>query len=74
MMKYKMRDILEYTIALVSEFAVKFGMTDVQAFRYINQFNGIEVIENNYDMMHTLSFEDVIETIQNYCRRKGGSL
>lgn len=73
-MEYKVKDILEYTIAFVSEFATKFGMTDAQAFRYVNQFHGIDILEKHYDVMHTLSFENVIETIQNYCRRQGGSL
>jgi hypothetical protein len=73
-MDYGVRDILEYTIALVSDFAKKFNLTDVQAFRYIKAYNGIAFIEENYTIIHTLSFEDAIENLILFCRRKGGLL
>lgn len=70
-MNYSIRDILEYTIALISDFAKKYSLTDVQAFRYIKAYNGISFIEENYGIIHTLSFEDAI-SLALFCRRKGG--
>jgi hypothetical protein len=43
-----MKDKVEYIVALVSEFAKRFDLTDVQAFRYIAHFKGIEMIEQHY--------------------------
>ena len=47
-MKYTIRDILEYTIAIVSEFASKFNLTEKQAYRYISFHKGLNFIEENY--------------------------
>ena len=33
-------DIIEYTIALVNEFAKRFGLSEVDSFRYIDRYNG----------------------------------
>ena len=57
-MKYNIRDIIEYIIALVNEFAKRFGLTEIQAYRYIRIHKGIAFIEENYGVMHTLSFDD----------------
>lgn len=73
-MNYSIREILEYTIALISDFAKKFSLTDVQAFRYIKMYDGIGFIEENYGIIHTLSFEEAIESLALFCRRKGGLL
>ena len=55
-MKYKVRDILEYIIALVNEFAKNYGLTDQQAYRYIRNHKGVTFIEENYGIIHTLDF------------------
>ena len=43
-MKYSPRDIAEYIIALVDEFAVRFGLSDTQAYNYIRNHRGISFI------------------------------
>ena len=40
-MMYNIRDIIEYIIALVNEFAKRFGLTEKQAYRYIRMHQGI---------------------------------
>ena len=39
-MKYNIRDIIEYIIALVNEFAKRFGLTEKQAYKYIRMYKG----------------------------------
>lgn len=73
-MKHNIRDIFEYIIALVNEFAEKFNLSEKQAYRYIRVHNGIAFIEKNYAIMHTLDFNEVVESVAIYCRRTGGSL
>lgn len=73
-MKYSIRDIIEYIVALVNEFAKRFGLTEQQAYRYIRVHGGIAFIEENYGIMHTLSFEDAVDGLALYCRRTGGVL
>jgi len=73
-MDYKLRDIFEYIIALVNEFAKKHSLSDRQAFNYIKNHKGVSFIEQNYGIIHTLSFDDAVESVANFCRRSGGKL
>lgn len=73
-MKYNIRDILEYIIALVNEFAKKFSLTEKQAYRYIRMYKGVAFIEQNYGIIQTLDFNEAVDSIALYCRRNGGRL
>ena len=73
-MNYPLRDILEYIVALVNEFAMRYRLSDKQAYNYIRHHDGIGFIENNYGIMHTLDFKEAVESVATYCRRKGGEL
>ncbi len=73
-MYYNIRDIFEYIIALVNEFATKFGLTDKQAYNYIRRHQGILFIEKNYGIIHTLDFKEAVDSVATYCRRYGGEL
>ena len=73
-MKYNIRDIIEYIIALVNEFAKRYNLTEKQAYRYIRLYNGIAFIEQNYGIIHTLAFNEAVDSVTLFCRRKGGKL
>lgn len=73
-MKYDIRDIFEYIIALVNEFAKKYGLSDKQAYNYIRIRKGVAFIEQNYGIIHTLDFEEAVDSVANFCRRSGGKL
>lgn len=73
-MNYSIRDIFEYIIALVNEFAKKFGLTDRQAFNYIRNHNGVYFIEQNYGIIHTLDFDEAVDSVATFCRKSGGKL
>ena len=73
-MKYNIRDIIEYIIALVNEFAKRFGLTEKQAYRYIRIYQGVAFVEQNYGIIHTLDFDEAVDSVALYCRRKGGQL
>lgn len=73
-MDYAIRDIFEYIIALVNEFAKKFGLSDKQAYNYIRYHRGISFIEQNYGIIHTFDFNEAVESVVVYCRRTGGKL
>jgi hypothetical protein len=67
-------DKIEYLILLVSEFAAHSNVSEVQAYRYLSQYGALALCEKHYNIMHTLSVEDNIQTLQSYCQRKGGTL
>lgn len=67
-------DKIEYLILLVSEFASRSNLSEVQAYRYLSQYGALALCEKHYNIMHTLSVEDNMQTLQSYCQRKGGTL
>lgn len=73
-MAYKVRDVIEYIVALVSEFASRYNLTDKQAYRYIRFHGGISFLEDNYGVIHTLDFAEAVDSVAMFCRRSGGEL
>lgn len=73
-MDYNIRDIFEYIIALVNEFAKRFKMSDKQAYNYIRRYQGVTFIEKNYNIIHTLDLNDAVDSVASYCRRTGGNV
>jgi len=71
---YSINDITEYTVLLIHKFAQHYGLTDKQAANYIERYGALSLFHNNYGIMHTLSFDDNIESIAAYCHRQGGAL
>ena len=65
---------LEYTIALITDFAKTYHIKQKQAFNYLRRFKGLDFLQEHYGTMHTQSFEDSIETLALVCRRNGGGL
>lgn len=69
-----MKDQADYMVALIAEFAKRYGMDVVRAYNYLRRFNGIAFIERHYGIAHTLSFDEVVDSLAAYCRRQGGAL
>ena len=67
-------NILGFTIALISEFANNFGISQKQAYNYLVRFKGMEHLEEFYNVLHTQSFEDNIEVLAEVCQHNGGHL
>ncbi|MBR5481372.1 MAG: DUF3791 domain-containing protein [Bacteroidaceae bacterium] len=65
---------LKYTIALIAEFADRFGIGEKQAFNYLSRFKGLAHLATYYDVIHTLSFDDAVEAMIQVCRHNGGGL
>lgn len=67
-------DKIEYLILLVAEFSALCKVTEAQAYHYLSRYGALELCDKHYNIMHTLSVDDNIQTLRSYCRRKGGSL
>ncbi|MBQ8629311.1 MAG: DUF3791 domain-containing protein [Prevotella sp.] len=67
-------DKIEYIVLLVAAFASRSNVSESQAYRYLNQYGALALCDKHYGIMHTLSLEENIETLKNYCQRKGGKL
>ncbi|MCD8135460.1 MAG: DUF3791 domain-containing protein [Parabacteroides gordonii] len=65
---------LDFTVALIAEFAAAYKLKQKQAFNYLHRFKGIQFLQKHYEVLHTQSFEDVIEDLSMVCRNNGGQL
>lgn len=65
---------VSYIVAIISDFAERFGLTTPQAYRYLALYKGIDFLDEFYDVEHTLSFDDVISDVALLCRNNGGAL
>lgn len=73
-MPTKEKNIIEYLVVFVVEFAKRFGLTEVQSFNYLNQYGAMVLLEQQYNYAHTQSFASMIDDVTQYCQRKGGQL
>ena len=65
---------IEYLVLLVAAFATRSNVSEAQAYRYLSQYGALALCDKHYGIMHTLSLDENIETLQAYCQRKGGTL
>ncbi len=68
------QDLIEYIVGLVSEFATRYNLTDKQAYRYISFHKGISFLKENYGIIHTLDFNEAVDSVAMFCRQYGGKL
>ncbi len=69
-----MIDKIEYLVLLVAEFAAHCRVSEAMAYRYLIKYGALELCNKHYNIMHTLSVEENIQSLQTFCRRKGGNL
>ena len=71
---FSTKDISEYIVLLIAAFASHYQMTEVEAYRYLSRYGAIKVAHDFYDVMHTQSLDDMVQSMASYCHRKGGEL
>ena len=73
-MEYNKKDILEYIVAVVTEFSKRHNIAELAAFQYLRNFSGINFITDCYGSLHTDNLEYVLNDIDVFCRKNGGNL
>lgn len=68
------RNIIGYTVALVSEFALHFSIRPRQAYAYLKRYKGMEHLQRHYGVLHTQSFPDTVDVLAQVCQNNGGGL
>jgi hypothetical protein len=64
----------EFIVVMINEFAKRHQLNGSQAFRYLDRYHGIDMLDKHYDIAHTLRFEDVLSDMTAYCQRWGGAI
>ncbi|MDE6668098.1 MAG: DUF3791 domain-containing protein [Muribaculaceae bacterium] len=68
------KEVIEYIVTAINEFAKRNFLTVKEASNYLLRFKGIEFLENCYAAEHTLSVNDWVEDITAICKRNGGGI
>lgn len=68
------KDIIDYVMTAIIEFARKHGLTIREASNYLNRFKGIDFLTDFYDIEHTLSFNDCVDDLTVVCQNNGGEI
>lgn len=68
------RNVIGFTVALISEFAACYGIRQRQAYAYLKRYKGLEHFQNHYGVLHTQSFPDAVEALAQVCANNGGQL
>lgn len=68
------RNILGFTVALISEFAAHYGIRPRQAYAYLKRYKGMEHLHEHYAVLHTQSFPDTVDALAQVCANNGGGL
>lgn len=67
-------NIVNYIVVCINEFASRFSLSSKEAFDYLNNYNGISFLKENYEIEHTLSIDDAIDDMIVVCKNNGGYL
>jgi len=65
---------IEYLVLIVSEFAKRCNISETEAYMYLGRYGAMALCEKHYGIMHTLSVEENLDSLAEYCRKKGGTL
>lgn len=68
------KDVIDYVMTAIVEFAKRHKLTIREASNYLNRFKGIDFLSEFYDVEHTLSFNDCISDLTVVCVKNGGAL
>lgn len=72
--KKEIFDRIEYVVACVGAFALRFGLSNPQAYAYLRRFSGIDFLLDCYAAEHTLSIDDAVDDLRIICSREGGKI
>lgn len=68
------KEVIEYVVTAISEFAKRNLLTIKDASNYLLRFKGIDFLERCYAAEHTLSVNDWVEDVTAVCKRNGGGI
>ncbi len=68
------KEVIEYIVTAISEFAKSKRLTAKEASNYLLRFKGIDFLEQCYAAEHTLPVNDWVDDITAVCLRNGGGI
>ena len=74
LMERETQNRVTYIIYCVSAFANQYGLSNKQAYAYLNRFKGLDFLDECYEAEHQLSINDAVTDLSIICHRNGGAL
>lgn len=68
----EMMNRIQYTVMIIRDFGDVHQLTPRQAHNYLRRHKAMDYMQEFYDVEHTLSPEDTVDTIGVICRKNGG--
>lgn len=68
------KNVIDYVMTAIIEFAKRHRLTIREASNYLNRFKGIDFLTEFYDVEHTLSFTDCVDDLTVVCQNNGGGI
>ena len=65
---------IDYTVMIVRDFADAHGLSPRQAHSYLRRYKAMDYMEQFYDVEHTLSPSDTVNTLGIISKRNGGTV
>lgn len=63
-----------YAIVLVEDFSARYEVRPKKVFDYLHRYGGFDFFLDQYNILHTLSFEDMLDAVVGVCERNGGKI
>lgn len=73
-MQKEERELVDYIVVCISEFASKYQMSMREAYFYLKKYEGIAFLKEFFEIEHTLSFKDVLDDLTLLCKKNGGTI
>ena len=73
-MAQKTLDIIGFVAMIVALFAKKHCYSEPVAYQYIHKYGGAKLLVDHYGFLHTQDYDQVVEDLDEFCRRQGGCI
>ena len=71
-MPQQRRNMIDYMVVCVNDYADRHGLTRTGAFDYLLRNKGLDFLEDCYEAEHTLSLDDALDDLDAVCKRNEG--
>ena len=65
---------IEFIAMVVALFAKKHRYSEPVAYQYISKYGGAKLLIDHYGFLHTQDYDQVVEDLDEFCYRQGGTI
>jgi hypothetical protein len=70
----KAKNEIDYIAFMVNEFALQHKLSMKESYNYLNNYGGVEFLDEFYDVEHCENPLITLQTLQKICNMEGGRL